>query len=507
MEFINSVFSWIIKKRMHQIELFKKYPIDVQNDMFRKLLNKAKHTEFGKKYDFSNIDSHQRFINQVPLQDYESLKPYIIRIKHGEQNLLWPTEIKWFAKSSGTVNDKSKFIPVSKESLVDCHYKGGKDLLSIYHTNNPNSKLITGKTLIVGGSSEVNHFSSDSYYGDLSAIIIDNLPYWVESRRTPNKKIALINEWEKKIEQMAITTSNENVTNISGVPSWTLLLLNRILELNNVKHITEIWPNIELYMHGGVSFEPYINQFKAIIPSKNMNYVESYNASEGYFGIQDTKDSSELLLMLDYGVFYEFIPFENIHDENPKILQLQDIEIGKKYELVISTNGGLWRYRIGDVIRFTNLKPFRFKIAGRTKLFINLFGEELVIENTDKAISIAAKKTNCLVKEYTVAPKLEKEGASGVHEWVIEFEKEPDDISYFTEILDNALKSLNSDYEAKRYKNMILQKPIINIVKPNTFYAWLKDKQKLGGQNKVPRLSNNRDHIDQIMQYNNSFLK
>jgi len=499
MEIINSVFSWLIKKRIHQIELFMKYPINVQNELLQKLVYEARNTEWGKKHDFKNIKNYNDYINKVPLQNYESLQTLILRIKQGEQNVLWHSEIKWFAKSSGTTTGKSKFIPVSKESLEDCHYKGGKDLLAIYHNNHPETKLIVGKTLVVGGSSKLNPFSETSYYGDLSAIIMKNFPFWVEQRRVPEMEIALMENWDEKIEKMANSTSKEDVSNISGVPSWTLLLLNRILEINKTDNLFDIWPNLELYMHGGVNFSPYQKQFERIIPSSKMNYYESYNASEGYFGIQDQQKSNEMLLMLDYGIFYEFIPFENTNEEQPTTVALENVELNKIYEMVITTNAGLWRYRLGDTIEFTCLNPFRIKIIGRTKQFINAFGEELMVDNAEKAITEACDKTQAIIKDYTVAPFFLEGNNAGKHQWLIEFEKKPADVALFGYFLDEALKKLNSDYEAKRFSNMILAEPEILILEKNTFYNWLKSKNKLGGQHKVPRLSNNRKLLEEIL--------
>jgi len=499
MEIINSVFSWLIKKRIHQIELFMKYPINVQNELLQKLVYEARNTEWGKKHDFKNIKNYNDYINKVPLQNYESLQTLILRIKQGEQNVLWHSEIKWFAKSSGTTTGKSKFIPVSKESLEDCHYKGGKDLLAIYHNNHPKTKLIVGKTLVVGGSSKLNPFSETSYYGDLSAIIMKNFPFWVEQRRVPEMEIALMENWDEKIEKMANSTSKEDVSNISGVPSWTLLLLNRILEINKTDSLFDIWPNLELYMHGGVNFSPYQKQFERIIPSSKMNYYESYNASEGYFGIQDQQKSNEMLLMLDYGIFYEFIPFENTNEEQPTTVALENVELNKIYEMVITTNAGLWRYRLGDTIEFTCLNPFRIKIIGRTKQFINAFGEELMVDNAEKAITEACDKTQAIIKDYTVAPFFLEGNNAGKHQWLIEFEKKPADVALFGYFLDEALKKLNSDYEAKRFSNMILAEPEILILEKNTFYNWLKSKNKLGGQHKVPRLSNNRKLLEEIL--------
>lgn len=474
----------------------------MQQEWFIKLITSAKDTEWGRKYDYKSVHTISDLRARIPLQDYEDLKPYIDRIIKGEQNILWPSEVKWFAKSSGTSNDKSKFIPVTKESLEECHYKGGKDMLSIYYNLLEDSQLFSGKTLVVGGSQQMNQFRSDSYYGDLSAIIIKNLPFWAEFRRTPNISIALMSEWEQKIQLMAENTVQEDVTNMSGVPSWTLVLLNKILEITGKKDITEVWPNLELFMHGGVNFTPYREQYKKLIPKKGMYYMETYNASEGFFGIQDSLLGNEMLLMLDYGIFYEFVPMSDFGKENPKVLSLDEVKIGEDYALVISTNAGLWRYVIGDTIQFTSLAPYRIQVTGRTKHFINVFGEELMVHNTEKALVIACEKTNASVSEYTVAPiYMESNKAKGAHQWLMEFSEAPDNLGYFVEVLDNALKSLNSDYEAKRYKNLALEVPQIKILPEHTFYNWMKTRGKLGGQNKVPRLFNNRKYADDILDF------
>lgn len=503
MALINSVLSWLMKKRFHQIELFMKYPHEVQSEWFKKLIYSAKDTEWGKKYDYKTITDLKKFKKRVPLNDYDSLKPYIDRLRKGEQNILWNTDIKWFAKSAGTTSDKSKFIPVSTESLEECHFKAGKDLLSIYCNNNSNTFLFDGRGLIMGGSHNISEINNKEYYvGDLSAIIIQNLPLWVEFIRVPKRKLALLDEWESKIEQMAHATISRNVTNISGVPSWMLLLLKRILEITGKSNLMEVWPNLEVFFHGGVNFGPYREQFHNLIPSDKMKYMENYNASEGFFGIQDKPDSDELLLMLDYGVFYEFLPLDQLNKENPETLALDEVELNTNYAIIISTNAGLWRYLIGDTIIFTSLDPFRIKITGRTKNFINSVGEELIIDNAEKALAIACEKCKAVINEYTAAPVYFKDNENAAHEWLIEFEKLPENLDFFTETLDNALKSLNSDYEAKRYHNMVLREPVIKAVPRDTFYNWLKKKGKLGGQNKVPRLSNDRKHIDEILKIN-----
>lgn len=499
MALINSVMSWLIRKRIHQIELFQKYPHDVQNEWLRKLLISASDTEYGTKYDFISIANADQFRQRIPIVDYDIIHDDIMKLMRGRQNIFWPTDIKWFAKSSGTTSDKSKFIPVSVESLEECHYNGGKDMLSIYCNNNPDTLMFDGKGLSMGGSHHISEFDNETYYGDVSAIIIQNLPWWAEFRRTPNLSIALMDEWESKIEKMAEVTMNEDVTNIAGVASWTLVLLKRILEKTGKKNIIEVWPNLELFIHGGVSFTPYREQFRQLIPSDKMNYLETYNASEGFFGIQDRNNADDMLLMLDYGIYYEFIPCEDYSSDNPRTLQLDEVELNKNYALVITTNAGLWRYKIGDTITFTSLSPHRIKITGRTKNFINAFGEELIVDNAEKAMTIACEKTNAQVKDYTAGPVYIKNNENGAHEWLIEFEIPPKDIEYFADVLDNALKSLNSDYEAKRYQNLILRSPLIKIMPEGTFYNWLKSKSRLGGQHKVPRLANDRKYIEEIL--------
>ncbi|MFO8129143.1 MAG: GH3 auxin-responsive promoter family protein [Bacteroidales bacterium] len=499
MALINSVISWIMKKRMHQIGLFMKYPHEVQSEWFKKLLNSAKNTEYGKKYGFQDIKSPETFKSRIPINDYQSLKPFIERNMKGEQQILWSSDIKWFAKSSGTTSDKSKFIPVSQESLEDCHFKGGKDMLSIYCSMFPDTVLFDGRGLAMGGSHRINEIRNEEFYiGDLSAIIIQNLPFWAEFIRVPKRKLALLDEWESKIEQMAKATIHHNVTSISGVPSWTLLLLKRILKITGKDDILEVWPNLEAFFHGGVNFTPYVEQFRKMTPSRDIRYLETYNASEGFFGLQDTA-SPDLLLMLDYGIYYEFLPVDKLGDPGGRTLSLDEVEKDTNYALIISTNAGLWRYLIGDTIKFTALNPYRIQITGRTKSFINAFGEEVIIENVDKALETANKKCSSTVNEYTAGPVYFGDKEQGAHEWIIEFENPPENLQYFTETLDNALKSINSDYEAKRYRNLILKEPLIHTAPKGTFYEWMKRRGKLGGQNKVPRLSNDRKHLEEIL--------
>lgn len=487
-----------MKKRMHQIELFMKYPHDVQEEWFRKLIAAGKQTEWGKIHGYDSINNYNQFTERVEISEYEDLNPYIERLRKGEQYLLWNSEIKWFAKSSGTTSDKSKFIPVSQEALDECHFKGGKDLLSIYCNLNEDTKIFSGQFLGMGGTHISDNPDIGTYVGDVSAIIMENLPSWIELMRTPELSIALMNEWEKKIEKIAEVTIKQNVTNITGVPSWTLVLLKRILEITGRNSISEVWPNLELFVHGGVSFLPYRQQFDQIL-GNNVHYLETYNASEGFFGIQDQFDKDDMLLMLDYGIFYEFIPLSETGQSSKNAIPLSEVLVGVNYAMVITTNSGLWRYQIGDTITFTSTCPYRIKITGRTRNFINAFGEELIVDNAVKAINIACEKTKSIVNEFTAAPIYFTNNTSGAHEWLIEFENEPDNISYFTEVLDNALKALNSDYEAKRYQNMVLGLPIVRVLSKGTFYHWLKDNNRLGGQYKVPLLSNNRKIVEEIL--------
>jgi len=501
MALISSVLSWIMKQRFHQIELFMKYPNEVQRELLNELIITARYTEFGRAFDFASITSADEFRQRIPLQDYNSLKPYIERLLAGEQQILWPTDVRWFAKSSGTTSDKSKFIPVTTEALEECHYKGGKDLLCLYFTDHPETKLFEGKLLSLGGSHQINALNNESFYGDLSAILIQNLPFWIQLFRTPERSIALMDEWEQKIEKMARVTMKENVTNLAGVPSWMLVLLRRILEISGKKDLTEVWPNLELFVHGAVSFTPYREQFRQLIPNPDMYYLETYNASEGFFGIQDRRNADDMLLMLDYGIYYEFVPVHEIGKTHPQALTLDEVRINEQYAIVITTNAGLWRYMIGDTITFTSLSPHRIRITGRTAHFINAFGEELIIDNAENAMVEACQRSGAVVREYTAAPIYFDHKNSGAHEWLIEFEKAPEDIQYFSYLLDEALKRQNSDYEAKRYKDKILAAPVIRVLPENTFYNWMKSKEKLGGQHKVPRLANDRRYVEEVLSH------
>lgn len=503
MTIIPSLFNWLNTNRLDQIDICRKDPCQVQAKTFTELITKASSTEWGKKYDYTSIRSVKQYQDRVPVQAYEDIISYVERLRQGEKNLLWPGEIKWFAKSSGTTSSKSKFIPVSRESLEDCQYRAIKDLLALWFLHKPSSRIFSGKALTLGGSHRINQFSNSSLYGDLSAILIENAPPAIELLRTPRKKIALLEDFEKKLDLIIETSINENVTNFSGVPSWYLTLIKRILEHTGKSSLLDVWPNLEVFFHGGISFTPYKEIYNKLIPGNQMHYMETYNASEGFFGIQDDPSDPDLLLMTDYGIFYEFVPAEKVVTDSPPAFTAGEIETGKNYALVITTNGGLWRYMLGDTVTFSSLYPHKFRITGRTKHFINAFGEEIIIDNAEKAIDSACRATNSIISEYTAGPVYMSEKSRGSHEWIIEFEKEPLNLDQFTLILDETLKSLNSDYEAKRFHDLSLVKPVVRSVPEGTFKRWLKSKNKLGGQNKVPRLSNSREYIEELYKFAN----
>ncbi|MBS1606918.1 MAG: GH3 auxin-responsive promoter family protein [Bacteroidetes bacterium] len=498
MKLLSPAISRLARLRQERIDQWMNNPIAVQREVLQHLVTSAQYTEFGRKYNFSKIFSIREYKNAVPIHEYDDLKPYIQRIMNGEQNILWNTPINWFAKSSGTTSDKSKFIPVSEESLQDCHYKGAKDVLTMYYNFNPESDLLTGKGLVIGGSHTISQVNEDVHYGDLSAVLLQNSPFWGHWIRTPELSIALLDEWEDKIERLARNTIAENVTSISGVPTWTLVLIRRILEITGKRSLSEVWPSLELYIHGGVAFTPYWEQFRILI-GKDINYLYMYHASEAGFAAQGNPNNDGMILFLDHGIFMEFMPVEEYGKSQPETIGLADVELGRQYALVVNTNGGLWRYLLGDTIQFVSRYPFRIRVSGRLKHFINAFGEEVIVDNTDKAIAIACGKTGAVVNDYTAAPVyLSSEGGSGAHEWMIEFEQEPGDLKAFVEELDKALQSINSDYEAKRHKNIALGLPIVHPLNKGVFTAWLKSKGKLGGQHKVPRLSNDRKYIEEI---------
>jgi len=498
---VNSIVSWFLKKRFHQIDFFLKYPEEVQTELLQNLLYMAKDTEIGKQFDFASIKTYDAYANTLPVSTYEDIQHLIERSRLGEQNILWPKPIRWFAKSSGTTNAKSKFIPVTTASLEDCHYAASKDLLCMYLNNNENSQLFTGKSLRLGGSKQL-YKEHGTVFGDLSAILIDNMPFWAEFSSTPSSKVSLMSEWEGKMAAIVNETIEENVTSLAGVPSWMLVLLQKVLAKSDKTNLLDVWPNLEVYFHGGVSFNPYIEQYRGIIPNATFKYYEIYNASEGFFAIQDQNYADDLLLMLDYGIFYEFIPMNSYGTKDQKIIPLSEVKLHQNYALLITTNSGLWRYKIGDTIRFTSLKPHRIKVTGRTKHYINAFGEELIIENAEEALKKVCKLTRSEIVDYTAAPIYMEGKSKGAHEWLIEFKNEPKSLKDFCDLLDKTLKLLNSDYEAKRYNNMTLNPPKVTMARPNLFYDWLKKHHKLGGQHKVPRLSNSRALIDELVLMN-----
>ena len=492
----------ILLQRLKQLDAYANQARQIQLNVLKTLLRKAEDTEWGGMHNYRNISSYEQFVGQVPVNTYEELKGYIDRMRQGEKDILWPGRVKWYAKSSGTTNDKSKFIPVSKDGLKDTHYAGGTDAVVWYLRNNPESRIFDGKALILGGSHAPNYNLKDSLVGDLSAILIENINPLVNLVRVPQKATALLSDFEIKRDRIAKEALRKNVTNISGVPSWMLAVLNRVMEISGASHLQEVWPNLEVFFHGGVAFTPYREQYHRLITKPGMNYMETYNASEGFFGLQDFPGDPAMSLMLDYGVFYEFIPMDEFEKENPSVLPLWEVETGKNYAILISTSCGLWRYMIGDTVRFTQKDPYKFIITGRTKFFINAFGEELIVDNAEKGLAKACLETGAEVLEYTAAPVFMDQNGKCRHQWLVEFSKKPQSIEVFARILDEALQEINSDYEAKRYKDITLQSLEIVEVRKGVFNDWLKSKGKLGGQHKVPRLSNKREYIEQILEMN-----
>jgi hypothetical protein len=498
MKLLSPIISKLARNRFWRIQNWSNHPVLAQRQVLQDLVTAGQYTEFGKKYHFAKLFTLKEYKKNVPIHEYDDMKPYINRMMQGEDNVLWNTPVKWFAKSSGTTSDKSKFIPISEESLTDNHFKASKDVLTHYYNNFPGSDMLTGKSLVVGGSHQLSKVNEEIQFGDLSAVLMQNSPFWGQWLRTPELSVALLDEWENKIEQLAQTTSNENVTSLAGVPTWTLILLKRILQIKNKQTIKEVWPNLELYINGGVSFIPYKEQFDKLFGQK-INYLEIYNASEGFIAGQVDPGDDGMLLFTEHGIFYEFMPVDEYGKEKPKTIGLKDVELNKNYALVISTTGGLWRYLIGDTVIFTSINPYKIKVSGRLKHYMNAFGEEVIVDNTDKAIAIACEKTHAQVSDYTAAPVYFSEQHNGAHEWLIEFEETPDNITAFTYELDNALKEINSDYEAKRHKDIALRLPIVHILPKGSFNEWLKSKGKLGGQHKVPRLSNERTIVEEIL--------
>ncbi len=503
MKFLSSTISKLARMRLWRIKNWTSHSIDAQRAVLQDLVTTAQYTQFGKKYNFSSLFSLKEYKRKVPIHEYEDLQPYIEQMLKGEENVLWNTPVKWFAKSSGTTNNKSKFIPVSEESLQENHFKASKDVLTNYYNNFPSSDLLTGKGLVVGGSHQINQLNEDIQYGDLSAVLIQNTPFWGQWLRTPELSVALMDDWGEKIEKLAQSTANENVTSLAGVPTWTLLLLKRILEIKQKEYIKDIWPNLELYINGGVSFIPYRDQFEKII-GKKINYLEIYNASEGFFAGQENPNDDGMTLFTEHGIFYEFMPIEEYGKKIPNTIGLDKVIPGKNYAIIITTTGGLWRYLVGDTIAFTSVDPYKIKVTGRLKHYINAFGEEVIVDNSDAAITVATKKTNAIISDYTAAPIYFSEEKNGAHEWLIEFDREPVDLKIFTEELDIALKNVNSDYEAKRYKDIALGLPKIHSLPKGTFSKWLQKKGQVGGQHKIPRLSNERIIVEEILNMINS---
>ncbi|TGE26604.1 GH3 auxin-responsive promoter family protein [Hymenobacter metallicola] len=502
---IDSILTWTVQRRLASIDHFRQNPHEVQARVFQDLLQKARATEWGQRYGFADAPSAAEFAQRVPVSSYEELYPAIERVLRGEPDVLWPGRVQWFAKSSGTTNARSKFIPVTRESLHECHYRAGRDMTALATSLYPENRILAGKTLSLGGTHGPNPFRLDdeaSRVGDVSAVIMQNLPSWAEYLRTPPLELALLDEWEEKIERIARHVLEVNVAALAGVPTWMIVLLRRVTELAGADNITEVWPNLSLFLHGAVAFGPYRELFRQLIPSGQMRYLEIYNASEGYLALQDEPNSEELLLLLDHGIYYEFIPVDQFDAEYPQTLTLEQVALGQTYALVLTTNAGLWRYKIGDTVRFTSLAPYRIRITGRTKHFLNAFGEEVVIENADAAIAAACQATGTTVRDYTAAPIYfdASDSSRGGHQWLIEFSQPLQQPEQFVAVLDQTLRELNSDYDAKRHRDLALSPPVLTIASPGTFTRWLADKGKLGGQHKVPRLSNSREMIEEVLQ-------
>lgn len=501
MTLLNTTLKWLLQRRLPRIEAMMKAPGAVQQRVFSQLIRSGVRTEWGKQHHYKSIRNVADFQRQVPVSSYEDLFPYIERVMMGETKVLWPSPVRWFAKSSGTTNGRSKFIPVTPESLDEGHFKGGKDMMALYVANRPDSRTFDGKGLSIGGSLQANPYAVNSAAGDVSAVVMKNLPSWAQFIRTPSVEVALMDEWESKLDRMADITKDQNVTSMLGAPTWGLVLIDKILARTGKQNILEVWPNFELLVHGAVNFQPYRDLFRhQVFPSASVQYQEVYNASEGFFAIQDDMGRpGEMLLMLDYGIFYEFVPIAEANQAHPKALTIEEVELDQNYALVVSTNGGLWRYRVGDTVRFTSLYPHRLKVSGRTKHFINAFGEEVIVENAEVAVTRACEATGAVIADYTAGPVYMGNGTSGCHEWIVEFTQEPGSMSRFEQVLDQTLRDINSDYDAKRYNDFVLRPPRIHVVPRGTFYTWMKQRGKLGGQHKVPRLANNREYLDDIL--------
>ncbi len=506
MGIIDSIGNRVMKQRLHRLHHNMNNPHDVQQEVLHQLIGKAKNTVYGKEHGFGSIKNHRQFKEQVPLVSYEDLMPYLSRILQGESNILWPTKIKWFAKSSGTTGTNSKLIPVSPEGLEQCHYQGGRDMLALYINNYPDAKLFSGKNLSIGGSQENNFTNRNNgfYTANISAIVMKNLPFWAQLGRTPGLEVTMMNDWEEKIKMIAEITTKQKVSSLAGSPMWMLLLLQHIIKEKNIRYIQDVWPDLEVFFHGSVSFAPYRPLFEDLDRDKSLRYLEIYNATEGFFALQDQTTDTSLLLMLNYGIYYEFIPEKEYHTEDPHIIPLSEVEVGKKYSMVISTNSGLWRYKIGDTVKFTSTNPYRFVISGRTKHCINVFGEDLFAEHAEKALAETCKKTGAVLQNFTAAPYFYDQRKKGYHEWLVEFHRSPRDLKVFSQILDRELGELNEDYREKRMNDIAIEQPLVRELPTGTFYEWLKRKKKLGGQHKVPELSNTREIVEELISLSRS---
>jgi hypothetical protein len=504
---VNNFILGLFRNRIKEIERLRKNPEEVQEAVFFALLKAGEKTEYGKKHNFKKVRNIEDYRNNVPVSDYSVLQPYIKRMRSGENNILWNTPVRWFAKSSGTTAGKSKFIPISYECLHNCHFSGSKDVTLQYLINHPDSKLLFGKSLTLGGSRKIDEFNSKTKIGDLSAIMIHNSPWYAELARTPSKATTLLPDFDEKTRAIAKHSSRRNVVGFAGVPSWNLVLMNRILEYTGKKHLMELWPNLEVFFHGGVAFGPYVEQYKRIIPSEKMCYMETYNASEGFFAFQDSPADDSMLLLANNNIFFEFMPVSELGKQFSRTYSISEVEQGVNYAMIISTNAGLWRYLIGDTVKFTSLYPHKIRITGRTAHYINVFGEELIVGNAEEALRKACAETNAIVSEYTVAPIFMSETSKGAHEWLIEFDTLPQNVEHFANILDNALCDVNSDYEAKRFHNITLSRLKLTVLPCGTFIKWMESKGKLGGQNKIPRLYNSREYADQLLRIVNTRTK
>ncbi len=503
MALVTRLINILYSRRRRRIDDFMERPAEVQELQLRRLVEEARNTAFGREHDFAGIWNHTQFARRIDIHDYDTFRPWIDRTRAGEQNVIWPTAIRWFAKSSGTTGSKSKFIPVSDEGLRRCHMRGPYDVAGLTSCLYPDSNVYGGKLLTLGGSHRLEPLAGSrarARSGDLSAILIENTPVFARTRRVPRPETALIPDFDRKVQEICRETVGQNVTSFAGVPSWNLVMFQKVLEYTGKENISQVWPNLEMFVHGGMNFKPYRDQYRKIIPSERMKYMETYNASEGFFAIQDDPAADDMLLMLDYGVYYEFVPTHSIGRPDAAV-PLEGVRRGVNYAMLISTCCGLWRYMIGDTVEFTSTAPYKIRITGRTKHYINAFGEELIIDNAETALREACDRTGAEISDYTAAPVYMQDKTKGSHQWVIEFRRRPDDFELFVDTLDKALQQVNSDYEAKRFKDTTLLSPTVTSVPEGTFYRWMESRGKAGGQNKVPRLSNDRSYVDPLLTF------